>query len=187
MYTMVASYQELLELPEEVLIFFLLNSSWANSLSVSLVQQGYELLRHRSSNNNSNNNHNHNRLSLTSDYDCILAMPLRPCKSGRMVTQFSVPTNSVTVSVIQRDALRNTSWLTATGSLNTWTMCEGQSLIFNVPTIWLWYAGPLSLGLDPKDSAILRLQSLLKDFLILARLRLELPTAWLTAQASSNC
>ena len=48
------------------------------------------------------------------------------------VTQFSVPTTSGTVSVIQRDAMRNTSELTAPGSLNTCPMCEGQRWIFNV-------------------------------------------------------
>ena len=75
------------------------------------------------------------------------------------MTQFSVPTTSGTVSVIRRDAKRNTSGLTAPGSLNTCPMCEGQRWIFNVPTMLLWYTRPPSLGLDPKDPAILGLKA----------------------------
>ena len=55
-----------------------------------------------------------NQLSVTRDYDCILAMLLTLSKNGRLkVTWFSVPTTFETVSVIQRNAL------TAPGSLNT--------------------------------------------------------------------
>ena len=42
---------------------------------------------------NNNNNNNNNRLSVTSDYDCILVMLPGSSKNGRLeVTQFSVPT-----------------------------------------------------------------------------------------------
>ena len=76
-------------------------------------------------------------------------------KNGRLeVTQFSVPATSETASVIGRDALCNTTRLTAPGSINTCSMCEGQRWIFNVPTILLWYTDPPSLGLDAKDSEI---------------------------------
>ena len=76
-------------------------------------------------------------------------------KNGRVeVTPFSVPITSRTVSVICRDALCNTSKLTAPGTLNTFSMCEKQRWIFNGPTIPLWYAGLPSLGLDPKDPAV---------------------------------
>ena len=48
-------------------------------------------------------------------------------KNGRLeVTQFSVPATSETVSLIRRDALCNTTRLTAPGSINTCSMCEGQ-------------------------------------------------------------
>ena len=58
-----------------------------------------------------------NQLSVTNDYDCILAMLLGSSRNGRSeVTQFSVPTTSETVSVIRRDAKRNTFGLTAPGS-----------------------------------------------------------------------
>ena len=64
-------------------------------------------------------------------------------RNGRLeMTQFSVPTTSGTVSVIRRNAKRNTSGLTA--------MWEGQRWILNVPTILLWYTEPPSLGLRPK-------------------------------------
>ena len=67
------------------------------------------------------------RLSVSNDYDCILAMLLGSSKNGRLeVTRFSVLTTFGTVSVIRRDAKRNTSGLTAPGSLNTCPMCEGQ-------------------------------------------------------------
>ena len=59
------------------------------------------------------------------DYDCILAMALGSSWNGRLeVTQFSVPATSGAVSVIWRDALRNTSRLAAPGSLNTHPMCK---------------------------------------------------------------
>ena len=104
-------------------------------------------------------------MSVNSDYDCILAMLLGLSRDDRLeVTQFSVPITSTTVSVIRRDAKRNTSGLTAPGSLNTGPMCEGQRWIFNVPTMLLWYTGLPSLGLDPKDPAILGLKACLKLF-----------------------
>ena len=109
-------------------------------------------------------------------------MLLGSSKNGRLeVTRCSVPTTSGTVSVIQRDAK-----LTAPGSLTTCQMCEGQRWIFNVPTILLWYTGPPSLGLDPKDPAILGLKAFWRILLTLTQLGLNLPTAWLTVQASSN-
>ena len=81
---------------------------------------------------------NNNWLSVISDYDCYLVMLLGLSRNGRLeATIFSIPTTSVTVSVIQRDANRNTSGLTAPGSLNTSQMCEEQRWIFNVPTILL--------------------------------------------------
>ena len=81
-------------------------------------------------------------------------------RNGRLeVSQFSVPTTSGTVSVIQRDALCNKSRLTTPDSLNTCPMCEEQRWIFNVPSILLWYTGPPSLGLDLKDPAILGLKA----------------------------
>ena len=59
------------------------------------------------------------------DYDCIFAMALGSSWNGRLeVTQFSVPATSGAVSVIWRDALRNTSRLAAPGSLNTHPMCK---------------------------------------------------------------
>ena len=79
-----------------------------------------------------------NQLSVTNDYHYILVMLLGSSRNGRLeVTQFSVPTTSGTVSVIRRDALWNTSWLAALGSLNTCPMCESQKWIINVPTILL--------------------------------------------------
>ena len=100
-------------------------------------------------------NINNNQLSVTSDYDSILAMLLGSSRNGRLeVTPFSVPTTFGTVSVTQKDALCNTSRLTAPGSLSTCPMCEGW--IINVPTILLWYT---SLGLDPKGPAILGLKA----------------------------
>ena len=106
-------------------------------------------------------NYSYNWLSVTSDYDCILAMLLGLRKNDRLeVNWFSVPTISGTVSVIRRDALRNTSGLTAPDSINTCPLCEGQRWIFNVPTILVWYTwGPPSLRLDPKNSAILGLKA----------------------------
>ena len=130
--------------------------------------------------------YNNNRMSVTNDYDCILAMLLGSSSNGRLeVTQFSIPATSGTVSVIWRDAKRNTSRLTAPGGLNTCPMCEGQRSIFNEPTMLLWYIGPPCLGLDPKDPAILGLQACWRLFVNLTQLRFDLP--WLTFQAFSNC
>ena len=57
---------------------------------------------------------NNNQLSVTNDYDCILAMLLGSSRNGRLeMTQFSVTTTSETVSVIRRDVKRNISRLTA--------------------------------------------------------------------------
>ena len=79
----------------------------------------------------------------------------RSIMNGRLaITQFSVITAPGTVSVIRRDALFDTSGLTAPGSLNTCPMCTRQRWIFNVPTILLWYTVHLNLGLDPKDPTI---------------------------------
>ena len=76
------------------------------------------------------------RVSVTNDYDYILAMLLGSSRNGRLeVTQFSVPITSGTVIVIRRNVLRNTSRLTALSS----PMCYEQRWIFNVLTIWLWY------------------------------------------------
>ena len=87
-------------------------------------------------------------------------MILGPSRNGRLeVTQFSVSTTSGTVSVMQGDVLCNSSGLTAPGSLNTYPMFEKQWWMFNLPTILLWYTGPPSLGLDPKDPAVLRLEA----------------------------
>ena len=67
--------------------------------------------------NHSNNNNN--QLSDSNDYDCILVMLLGSRRNGRLeVNPFSLPTTSRTVSVIRKDAKRNTSELTAPGSLN---------------------------------------------------------------------
>ena len=132
---------------------------------------------------------NINRLSVTGDYDLILAKLLVWSRNGRIdVIRFSVPTTSGTVSVIQRDAKRNTSGLTAPGSLTTCPMCEGQRWLFNVLTILLlWYTEPPSLGHDLKDPAILGLKACWRLFVNLTQIGLDLPTAWLTVQASSNC
>ena len=63
------------------------------------------------------------RLSVTSDYDYILAMLLGLSTNGKLkVTQFSVPITSGTVSIIRRDAKCNTSGLTAPGG----SMCEEE-------------------------------------------------------------
>ena len=62
--------------------------------------------------------------SVNNDYDCILVMLLGSSRNSRSeVTRFSIPTTSGTVTVIRRDAKRNTFGLTAPGSLNTCPMC----------------------------------------------------------------
>ena len=87
--------------------------------------------------------------------DSIFVMLLGTRRNGRLkVTLFSVPTTSVTVSVIMRDALYNKSDLTAPDSLNIYQMCEGARRVFKVPTNIIVVHGPPSLGLDPKDPAI---------------------------------
>ena len=40
-----------------------------------------------------------------------------------------------------------------------YTMCGEQRWNFNVPTILLWYTGPSSLGVDPKNPTILGLKA----------------------------
>ena len=106
----------------------------------------------------------YNRLSVNSDYDCIVVMLLGSSKNGRLeLTLFSVPANSRTVSVILRDVKGNTSGLTAPDSFNTCPMCEGQRCegqkwIFNVPKMLLWCREPKSLGLNSKDPAFLGLK-----------------------------
>ena len=115
-------------------------------------------------------------------------MLLGSSNNGRLeVTRFSLPTTSGTVSVIRRDAKRNTLGLTAPGSLNTCPMCEKQRWVFNVPTMLLRYTGPPSLGLDPKDPAILGLKACWRLFVYLTQLGLDPQTTRLTVQASSNC
>ena len=53
------------------------------------------------------------QLSVTSDYDCVLAMLFGSSRNGTLdVTQFSVATIFETASAIRRDALCNTSALT---------------------------------------------------------------------------
>ena len=66
-------------------------------------------------------------------------------------------------------------------------MCEGQRWIFIVLMILLWYTGLPSLSFDPKDPASLGLEPCWRLIVNLAQLGLNLPTAWLTAQAFSNC
>ena len=119
-----------------------------------------------------------NQLSVTSDYDCILAMLFGLSSSGSLVvTSWSVPATSKTVSVIQRKTKCNASELTAPGSLNTCPMCEGQRWIFKVPIILWWYTWPPSLGLDPRDPKLLGLKACLRLFVNLTQLGLDLPTA----------
>ena len=45
-------------------------------------------------------------------------------------------------------------------------MFEGQRWILNMPKILVWYTGPPSLGLDPKDPAISELEACWKLFVI---------------------
>ena len=131
---------------------------------------------------------NINRLSVTNYYDCILAMLLGSSRNGILeVTQFSIPTTSGTASVIRRNLKRNTSGLTAPGSLTLAPCVKGRGGFLTCPTVIQWYPGPPSLGLDPKDPAILRLEACWRLFINLAQLGLDLPTSWLAVQASSNC
>ena len=73
---------------------------------------------------------------------------------SRRNDRFSVSTTPGTVSVIRRVALCNTPGLSAPGSFNTSPVFKGQTWIFNIPTILLWYTEPPSLGLDVKNPAI---------------------------------
>ena len=125
------------------------------------------------------------RLSVTSDYGSILAMLLGSSRNGRLeLARLLVPTTSGTVSVIQKDGKRR---LTAPGSFNTCPMYEGQRCILSASTMLLWYTGPPSLGLDPKDSEILGLKACRRLFVNLTQLGLDPPTTQLTVQATSNC
>ena len=52
---------------------------------------------------------NNNWQSVTSDYDCILAILIGSSKKGRLeMTSFSVPTASESISIIWRNAMSNT-------------------------------------------------------------------------------
>ena len=51
------------------------------------------------------------------------------------------------------------SGLTALGTLDTCPMCNGHRWIFNVFMILLFYTRPPSLGLDPRDPAIIGLEA----------------------------
>ena len=103
-----------------------------------------------------------NRLSVTSDYDCILAMLFGLSMNGRLeLTPFSVPTISRLVNVNRKGIKQKMSGQTVPGSLNACPMCKRQRWIFNVPMILLWYTGPPSLGLARKDPAILELKAYL--------------------------
>ena len=80
------------------------------------------------------------QLSVTSDYDCVLAMLFGSSRNGTLdVTQFSVATIFETAGAIRRDALYNTC-----------PMCKGQRWIINMFTILLWYTGPPNLGINSK-------------------------------------
>ena len=133
---------------------------------------------------------NNNRLSVTSDYDCILAMQLRLSRNDRLeVTPFSVPTTSGTVSVIWRDAKKcNTSGLTAQGSLNTCPMCEWRAevdLSHVYDDIVVHESSKFRSRFERLSN--LRLEACWRLFNSLAHPVLALPTAWSTAWASSNC
>ena len=54
-------------------------------------------------------------------------------------------------------------------------------------TIYLWYTGFPSFGLDPKDPAILGLKACSRPFVNLTQLKLDPSTSRFTVQASSNC
>ena len=98
-------------------------------------------------------------------------MLLGTSRNGRLeVSQYSVSTTSGAVSVIRRDAKRNTSRLTTPGSLNTWLMCEGQRWIFNVLTILFWYTGSPSFRPRSEKLNNFRVRSLLKTFCHLTQL-----------------
>ena len=115
-------------------------------------------------------------------------MLLGTSRNGRLeVSQYSVSTTSGAVSVIRRDAKRNTSGLTAAGSLNTCPICEGQRWIFNVLTILFWYTKPPSFRPRSEKLNNFWVRSLLKTFCHMTQLELDLPTVWLTVYAFSNC
>ena len=73
-------------------------------------------------------------MSITSDYDWILALLFESSRIGRLEgTLFFLSTVSGTVSVTWRNAMCNTSGLTAPGSRNTWQMCKRQRWILKCP------------------------------------------------------
>ena len=81
-------------------------------------------------------------------------MPLESSRNGRLeVSPFSASSTSGTVSLIRRDALSNTSGLTAPGSLNTCPMYEGQRC-----TMLLWYS------VSVRKTQQFRVESVLKTF-----------------------
>ena len=113
-------------------------------------------------------------------YDSILAMLLELSKNGRLeATQFSVATSCETVSVIQRDALRNTFTLTAPGSLNTLSNVQKAGGAHNV--IVVHEASKFrSRSKSPRNW---RLKACWRFFASLTQPRLDLLTARLTVQA----
>ena len=85
-----------------------------------------------------------------SDYDCVSTMLPRSSRNGQTeVTLFSVPVTPGSYSVIQRNKLRNTSGLTALGTLSASPICKEQMWIFNVPCHAMIYCG-LNLKNQPK-------------------------------------
>ena len=101
-----------------------------------------------------------NRLSVTVDYDCILAMLLGSSRNGRLeVTQFSVPTTSGNCQCNPERCKEQHIRADSTRQPYAYPMCEGQRWILNVPTILLWYTEPPSLGLDLKNPATLGLEA----------------------------
>ena len=118
--------------------------------------------------------YNNYRLSVTSDYDCILAMLPGSKKNGRLeVTPFSVSTTSGTVSVIRRNALCNTPGLTAPDSLNTCPMCNGQRWIFNMSTVLSMVHGASKFRSWSERPSNFRVKSLLKVLVNLTQLGLD--------------
>ena len=93
------------------------------------------------------------------------------------VNRFSVTTTSGTVSVNRRNALCNMPGLTAPGSLNTCPMCEEQWLIFNVPTVLLWYTVLLVWAVTRKTQKF-RIESLVSIRLGLPVLDLKKKRDW---------
>ena len=77
-------------------------------------------------NGNDNDNDNNSPLSVTSDYDCILAMLLGSSRNGRLeVTRFSTY-HFWNCQCNPEGCIVQHAQLTAPGSLNTCPMCKGQ-------------------------------------------------------------